>query len=61
MSELRKSWKHGASSRDIDLRSPSISVSHDLYEKVVASSREKAKKEGRRLILMDGTVEDYSE
>ena len=58
--ELKESWQRGVAKRDIDLRSPGMSVSGALYKRVLKSQRAKAKAAGRRLILMDGTIEDYS-
>jgi len=57
---LKESWRRGVVKRDIDLRNPSVPVSGRAYREVLEKSRRKADALGVRLILMDGTIEDYS-
>lgn len=46
---------------DIIINYPNASVSAKMVEKVVSAARTKAKARKVRLILADGTIEDYSE
>ena len=58
--ELKKSWKRGFASQsvDIDLRD-ACGLTDEEYKRAVEMAREKAQREGKRVILADGTIEDY--
>jgi len=56
---LKASWKRGVAKRDIDLRCPSISLSSDLYQRVLEEAKVRAKREGRRVVTDHGDF-DYT-